>query len=1249
MNPARHGRPYRPEPGDARDEARATRRGGEGGGGGGGTDSVSRSRPRHRDRHERWRRHSRSPSPRRSPYHYDRNHAIEGSLRITVGNDRYQTNVGTHRPVPVHARLGLPEQRTALGRERTSQRREEEPQTRGKATANRQQESFLLDCNERQLDSPRVWKDQQEQDLPQEERLPAWEVEASGVSRPRAVSPDSGYALHCPEEAPALPKKSILKRRVEPDTGTPQEWKDGATWHDGVRPLYEDRSWFKDDEVSWRDAAAAEREGTGERGPGDFHGASSLQAFWNAEDRETFLYGDDKHDEGDVRAPDLETTDPLQRPPEDYAKLANILKAIGLKKETDLADESGLAAKKQPPSSGVSRSHVEPSLDSSGPGSRRDVKRKRAEEAVEGAPHPHASQPIKTPEYGAYQRHGQQHGYYVAQQPAPYGQQSPVSAWPPYQLPAREFAARSLSPAAPATPTATTPPSPVFAGLPKSVARPNLLVIEMVDNKAEKSVAFCRTKAKPGPKGAHVSEASFSATPPSDPATGQQDNEDEVQMYLNNLQREWNKLQSQQVKLLRDCSRAKDNHDIQQQLELNQLQDVVAYKMKKLAAEMNTFPKKGVRLRGAAYRAQKPDVVLERQQKPAVERQRKTAVAGERQEMSAVAGERQRKTAVAGERQRKPAVAAERQRKPAVAAERQRKPAVEQQQKPAIAVEQQQKPAVERQEISAVAVEHQEKPAEVVEQQEKPAVAVEQQEKPAVEWQEMSALPCTLNTCYDAGEHWCENCSVTYSSLSQFLPHLHSRKHRQTLDPDHRPWVFQQQQLEWLQQREGASKLNSMPQQAKGSEFMMPILGYYCQLCAEFCVDQAFAQEHVISSKHNNNYQKMVQDNLLYEPRRMMGWKTSQAVMVETERRCRMEAVRRISEENKAKLMKMEEEEKSKLAELDENCVEGVERGPKAPIKISLRAENDRTTPRDKAEGVMPSGDDQIRAGRDRKEENGGAMAEPSHAKEAADSRPSGKTISIKLSGKTLLTPVAQWTPSLGPCVTPIQAKIRPNFSMALVSPRKAPVAPSLNKPASLDKFISIGSKGAGKPLPVIKEDGNKESTAPPICANQASEARPVAVAKSPVREHLKTVLEIVPASDQAGSPAARQQEDESAPGTQLELHTVLAIPVKPPPVIASGAYTDTHQPLSTKRPKGCLATANAKDLYSIFYSHLGGEAGRKLSASSSTEREGGGLGRDITGSPIPLVGARGPAAPEWPPSLTSTDGAGTITATPVL
>ncbi|XP_078462109.1 uncharacterized protein LOC144727270 isoform X2 [Lampetra planeri] len=1245
MNPARHGRPYRPEP----DEARSTRRGG--GGGEGATDSVSRSRPRHRDRHERWRRHSRSPSPRRSPHHYDRNQAVEGSLRITVGNDRYQTNVATHRPVPVHARLGLPEQRTALGRERTSHRREEEPHTRGKATAEREHESFLLGCNERQLDSPRVWKDQQEQHLPHEERLPAWEVEASGASRPRAVSPESGYALHCPEEAPALPKKSILKRRVEPDTGTPQEWKVGATWHDDVRRHYEDRSWFKDDAVSWRDAAPAEREGTGERGPGDFHGVSSLQAFWNAEDRETFLYGDDKHDEGGVRAPHLETTDPLQRPPEDYARLANILKAIGLKKETDLVDELVLAVKNQPPSSDVSRSHVEPSLDSSGPGSRRDVKRKRAEEAVECAPHPHASQPIKTPEYGASQRHGQQHGYYVAQQPAPpYGQQSPASAWPPYQLPARELAARSLSPAAPATPTATTAPSRVLAGLSKSVARPNLLVIETVNNKADKSVAFSRTKAKPSSKGAHVSEASFSATPPSDPAT---QDKDEDEMHLNNLQREWNKLQSQQVKLLRDCSRAKDNHDIPQQLELNQLQDVVAYKMKKLAAEMNTFPKKGVKLRGAAYQAQKPAVeqhhkpAAERHHKPAVERKQKSSA--ERQEKSSV--ERQEKSSV--ERQEKSSV--ERQEKSSVerkqksSAERQEKSSAERQEKSP--VEWQEKSSVERQEKSSV--ERQEKSS--VERQEKSSVerqemsSVERQEMSSVERQEMSALPCALNTCYDAGEHWCENCSVTFDSLSQFLPHLHSRKHRQTLDPDHHPWVFQQQQLDWLQQQKEPSLLKSRSQ-AKGSEFMMPILGYYCQLCAEFCVDQAFAKEHVMSSKHNNNYQKMVKDNRVYEPRRIMGWKTKQAVVVETERRYRMEAVRRISEENKAKLMKMEEEEKSKLAELDENCVEGVELGPKAPIKISLRAENDRTTPRDKAEGAMPSGDDQIGAGRDRKEENGGAMAEPSHAKEGADSRPSGKTISIKLSGKTLVAPVAQWTPSLGPCVTPTQAKIRPNFSMALVSPRKGPVAPpSLNKPASLDKFISIGSKGAGKPLPVIKEGGNKEPTAPPVGANQASEAQPVAVAKSPVREHLKTVLEIAPSSDQAGSPAARQQEEESAPGTQLEVHTVLAIPVKPPPVIASGAYTDTHQPPSTKRPKGCLATANAKDLYSIFYSNPGGEAGRKLSASSSTEREGGGLGRDITGSPFPLVGARGPAAPEWPPSLTSTDGANTIAATPVL
>ncbi|XP_047207158.1 zinc finger protein 318 isoform X3 [Girardinichthys multiradiatus] len=116
---------------------------------------------------------------------------------------------------------------------------------------------------------------------------------------------------------------------------------------------------------------------------------------------------------------------------------------------------------------------------------------------------------------------------------------------------------------------------------------------------------------------------------------------------------------------------------------------------------------------------------------------------------------------------------------------------------------------------------------------------------------------------YDAGNHWCKNCNITSGSMFDFFTHLHSKTHRKTLDPYDRPWASSPTKI---------SKTNTgevkLTKPAKGSEFLVPVRGFFCLLCKEFFGDAICAEEHVITHTHNEKYKKQMLENPLYEQRR---------------------------------------------------------------------------------------------------------------------------------------------------------------------------------------------------------------------------------------------------------------------------------------------------------------------------------------------------------------------------------------------
>ncbi|KAG8429247.1 hypothetical protein GDO86_017934 [Hymenochirus boettgeri] len=103
---------------------------------------------------------------------------------------------------------------------------------------------------------------------------------------------------------------------------------------------------------------------------------------------------------------------------------------------------------------------------------------------------------------------------------------------------------------------------------------------------------------------------------------------------------------------------------------------------------------------------------------------------------------------------------------------------------------------------------------------------------------------------YDAGSHWCEQCSVVCRTLEGFLLHLHEKNHLEQLEnnQEKRPWA----KYEAAKSTSRGKQTISIP--LRGIEFLRPTNSFYCELCDELCADGISAEEHLTSYFHNNNY-----------------------------------------------------------------------------------------------------------------------------------------------------------------------------------------------------------------------------------------------------------------------------------------------------------------------------------------------------------------------------------------------------------
>ncbi|NXO03076.1 ZN318 protein, partial [Rhinopomastus cyanomelas] len=504
--------------------------------------------------------------------------------------------------------------------------------------------------------------------------------------------------------------------------------------------------------------------------------------------------------------------------------------------------------------------------------------------------------------------------------------------------------------------------------------------------------------------------------------------------------------------------------------------------------------------------------------------------------------------------------------------------------------------------------------------------------KPAESSSQSSKHPFQLANIYDyydAGNHWCKDCNTICGTLFDFFTHMHNKKHRQTLDPYNRPWASKTQSET---KQDSIKRIDKITVPAKGSEFLIPVTGYYCQLCHEFFGDQISAEQHVKSHPHNEKYKKYVDENPLYEERRNLDRQAGLAVVLETERRRQNELKRKLVEkqkeekdEKKPKIIKKEEANIS--SELGEGTSEMQSKtdsnGRKMGIKLKLKKEDEEKREEKKEEPKKESAI-QTSFGKfswkktEREDKNPGGTIPKEEGVEGTkeehkcqSGKPHVKPIEIKLSGKTVIPHTSPWTPVVS---TATSAKVLPNLPVPTMIFRKSTAA-TVSKPPPLNTFLSIKSSGATtKPLPVVKET-SADLLLPPDIISKAfggeevilkrAEGDPKAAEKSESSQAAD--VRPLPPPLVAVQQAAVIPADEIAPGVSESEQTMLAMPVRPPPLPPSTAFSE--QAKKVEKRNSCLATANAKDLYDIFYSSGGkGSADSRLVSSALPNGESSNL-----------------------------------------
>ncbi|KAL4238201.1 hypothetical protein ACF0H5_002913 [Mactra antiquata] len=405
----------------------------------------------------------------------------------------------------------------------------------------------------------------------------------------------------------------------------------------------------------------------------------------------------------------------------------------------------------------------------------------------------------------------------------------------------------------------------------------------------------------------------------------------------------------------------------------------------------------------------------------------------------------------------------------------------------------------------------------------------------------------------DRGDHWCKACGTIYQNIQDYLHHLASYKHKQSLPSDFRPWMDGFQANDGMILNKQGAKV-PLP----GIEFMMPVSAYYCELCKVFLGDVSFAIDHFKCESHYINYKKYLDENKFYE-RKMKEEKEkalkehkkeTQKELVKKEAEQKAERKRNDSEKD-ARIRANEKKWDTSVEDLDDISNSSKKSGAsksQSQIKLSLKGQSSKTETIDKTKDSDTSAPE---------ENNDSKSADSNQDKE----KDKGKiNFNITLGGKTTLAKSGSGAAKKNQLLPPWQPV-----------GKKPDLVKKPGEAAKLDQFLTTNS-GDGK-IPVVNE--KKKVSAKDVLAafsDRKHEKEEAAKIKAKAEEE-KMLAQLAAEKAEKAKKELMENLEKRILGIDPDSEVPIAEKKPPPPV-------SQNVPLPDQKPS---ATVTSDTVHTVF------------------------------------------------------------------
>lgn len=161
----------------------------------------------------------------------------------------------------------------------------------------------------------------------------------------------------------------------------------------------------------------------------------------------------------------------------------------------------------------------------------------------------------------------------------------------------------------------------------------------------------------------------------------------------------------------------------------------------------------------------------------------------------------------------------------------------------------------------------------------------------------------------DPGCHWCKQCDIFVSDLGAYLQHLQSDKHWRACETKEEPW--RKSQIKPKIELD----VKKIAVEIKGTHTLMPVRGYFCQVCGVLLGSQGHAEDHLKTNKHNRCFNRHVLMNGTVELNYSVSKSRSLSKMQKLDAKRQREQEEKEEREKESKKRAIEAEIKKRMTE----------------------------------------------------------------------------------------------------------------------------------------------------------------------------------------------------------------------------------------------------------------------------------------------------------------------------------------------